>query len=218
MPAPASPDRLPGQIPLFPLQGVILLPRSGLPLNVFEPRYLAMTDRALAGARLIGMVQPREGSGPQDPEPPLYDVGGAGLLRRFAETDDGRYLVELRGVARFRLRAAALADGGFRVADADWSEFANDLRPDPGAIDREAVLDALRRYCEARALSPDWKSLGRASDEQLVNVIACSCGFRASELQGLLEAPGLSERAEVLLSLLAMAEAGEPLGSERSIN
>lgn len=218
MPTPASPDHLPGRVPLFPLQGVVLLPRSGLPLNVFEPRYLAMTDHALAGPRLVGVVQPRDGAGARDPEPPLYGVGGAGLLRRFAETDDGRYLIELRGVARFRIRAAALADGGFRVAEADWSEFAHDLRPDPGNVDREAVLAALRRHCDARQLAPDWKTLGRATNEQLVNVIACSCGFRASELQGLLEAPRLAERAEMLLSLLAMAEAGDPPGGEGSIN
>lgn len=218
MPTPTSPEHLPGRIPLFPVQGVVLLPRSLLPLNVFEPRYLAMTDSALAGPRLVGMVQPRDGSGDRDPEPPLYEVGGAGFLRRFAETDDGRYLIELRGVVRFRIRDAVLVEGGFRVAEADWSEFVGDFRPDPGDVDREAMLAALRRHCEARGLAPDWKPLERATGEQLVNVVACSCGFRANELQGLLEAPGLGERAEMLLSLLAMAEAGAPPGGEGSIN
>lgn len=193
----------PAIIPLFPLPGCILLPKGQLPLNIFEPRYLRMIDDALAGARTIGMIQPREAlAGP----PPLFDVGCAGRITSFSETGDGRYLVTLTGQLRFRV--AAEIDGGtpYRKAEVDYAAFVADADADltEGAIDRERLFDAMRVYLDSENLSTDWEAAAEAPTEALVNSLAMGCPFAPNEKQALLESPTLAERADCLIALMRM--------------
>ncbi len=184
---------LPATIPIFPLSGVLLLPRGRLPLNIFEPRYLAMTKDALGGERLIGMVQPSE---PQDDNrgggqmnPPVYPVGCAGRITAFAETDDGRYLITLTGVSRFRIREELPLLSGYRRVVADWAPFARDRdeTAEPG-FDRGRFARALKGYFAQRQISADWEAIEKAPGEHLLTSIAMLCPFAPNEKQALLEA------------------------------
>lgn len=196
----------PDQIPLFPLRGAVLLPRCRLPLNIFEPRYLAMTEHALGHGRLIGMVRPRHDD---DVNPPLYAIGCAGRITSFAETDDGRFLITLTGVSRFRLTNEALNEGGFRVGKVDWMAFLRDRTELAGESPhlRERLLELLMQYLDEVGLSADWESIEGASAETIVNSVTMACPFEADEKQMLLEADTLDERAEALIALMEIAVA-----------
>jgi len=200
-----APADLPDTIPVFPLPGALLLPRARLPLNIFEPRYLAMLDDCLrSDHRLIGMVQPFEGSGTP---PRLHSIGCAGRLTSFSETEDGRYLIALSGVCRFRIAAERDGFTPYRRVTPDWSDFHADLDGpdrDPG-FDRERFLDLLRRYFEAHNLSSDWDSLREAEPEMLINSLSVMCPFAVEEKQALLEAPQLADRRDTLMALLQFA-------------
>ncbi len=207
-----SPLRIHGRdqptlIPVFPLEGAILLPRGQLPLNIFEPRYLRMVDDALAGARVIGMVQPREGG---DATPPLYDVGCAGRITSFAETADGRYLITLTGSLRFRIVRERSEQTPYRLAEIDYAGFIADADPDAseGAVDRERLFDAMRDYLSTESLSADWEAAVEAPTEALVNSLAMGCPFAPNEKQALLEAPRLADRAACLIALMRMGGDG----------
>lgn len=199
-------EDLPGTIPVFPLPEVLLLPGGRLPLNIFEPRYLAMVEDALGDARLIGMIQPSCGDR-SDPSPALYRTGCAGRIARFEETVDGRYLIALNGVCRFDVAEELPLDSrGYRQIRADWSPYAADLRPCADArLDRTRLISSLRRYFEDHGLSADWEAVESAPDERLVTCLAMICPFGAPEKQALLEAPDLPARAEVLTTLVEMA-------------
>ena len=200
---------LPEELPVFPLAGCLLLPRTELPLNIFEPRYLAMVDAALAGARLIGVIQPVAES-PAEPRPTLCSVGCAGRITRFAETGDGRYFISLEGVCRFRTKAETTRDTPFRTFDVNYSDFSRDLAPQDGAeqADRDAVLRALRAYAERNSIAVDWESVAKASDETLINSLSMMSPFGIREKQALLEASDLRARAEVLIAMAEMDLAG----------
>lgn len=206
---------LPETLALFPLPGALMLPRANLPLNIFEPRYLAMLDDALKTEhRLIGMIQPLPGRG--DGPPALRRVGCAGRVASFTETDDGRYVIALNGVSRFRLLEEIDGFAPYRRARIGWEGFSRDLdgaEQDPG-LDRPAFLALLRRYFETAELSSDWDSLKEAEDELLVNALSMLCPFDAEEKQALLEAPALSDRRETLAALMnfAIAAGGEGSG------
>jgi len=199
------PQDLPETLPVFPLTGVLLLPGSQLPLNIFEPRYLSMFDDALAGNRLIGMIQPsfgeiREEAG-QAHVQALCQVGCVGRITSFAEMEDGRYLVSLTGICRFRLfEEMHLTKGyrSFRIAP-----FAADLTgPDDEAqVDRQALLAAFKAYLDANKLEADWESVERASNVTLVNSMAMMSPYGPAEKQALLEAPDLKTRAETLIAI-----------------
>ena len=193
----------PGVIPLFPLAGCILLPKGQLPLNIFEPRYLRMVDDALAGARTIGMIQPREAA---NAPPPLFGVGCAGRITSFTETGDGRYLLTLTGLLRFRLGPELSADTPYRKAEVDYSAFTSDADADASekAIDRERLFDAMRLYLDTENLSTDWEAAAEAPTEALVNSLAMGCPFAPNEKQALLEAPTLADRADCLIALMRM--------------
>lgn len=195
---------LPGRIPVFPLRGAILLPRAQLPLNIFEPRYLAMTDYALGHGRLIGMARPRH---EDDVNPTLYDVGCAGRISSFMETGDGRYLLTLTGISRFRITSERLADGGFRLADVDWSSFTLDRYQEPEENDllRERVIELLMRYLENVGLRADWDSIEGASAETIINSVAVTCPFEPDEKQAILEAKTIEDRGETLIALMEMS-------------
>lgn len=200
---------LPEVIPVFPLPGALLLPHARLPLNIFEPRYLAMLDDALrSDHRLIGMVQPFEDSAPQ---PRLHSIGCAGRVTSLSETDDGRYLIALSGVSRFRIAGEIEGFAPYRRVRAAWGDFAHDLRPSAPKAEgvaefcRKDFMDLLRRYFASCKLACDWESLRRAEPELLVNSLAMMCPFSVEEKQALLEAPRLSDRTETLMALMRFA-------------
>ncbi|MGH7095170.1 MAG: LON peptidase substrate-binding domain-containing protein [Stellaceae bacterium] len=195
---------LPDLIPIFPLAGVLLLPRARLPLNIFEPRYLAMTRDALGGARLIGMIQP---SDPHEGgvNPAVYPTGCAGRIIAFTETDDGRYLITLTGVSRFRVREELPLMSGYRRVVPDWRQFAADRDHTDLGFDRERLIRGLRLYFGQRQIQTDWEMIGKASGEHLVASVAMLCPFAPNEKQALLEAANLDARAELLTALIEMA-------------
>jgi len=198
---------LPDRIPVFPLDGAILLPRAQLPLNIFEPRYLNMVDDALASPdRMIGMIQPADGDAVT---PALAGVGCAGRVVSFSETGDGRYLISLLGVARFRLGAEVSCDTPYRQAEIDWTDFAGDLNPErlEGQFDRGSFESVLKTFFAARDLAADWDSIKNAPIEPLVNQLSMVLPFEGAEKQALLEARSLSNRLSVLVALMQMAAA-----------
>ena len=201
---PAFED-LPSVLPVFPLPGALLLPGGRLPLNIFEPRYLAMTRDSLAGDRLIGMVQPRDDGGREPGSAALYHTGCAGRIVSFSETDDGRYLITLAGLIRFGIDRELTLHKGYRRVAPEFAAYRGDLGDDGGQIDRARLLDALRAYFTASSLNGDWDTIEAARDEQLVTSLAMACPFAASEKQALLEAKSLAERAETMTAILELA-------------
>ena len=198
---------LPDTIALFPLPGALLLPRAKLPLHIFEPRYLAMLEDCMATkTRLIGMIQPRPA--PAGAPDRLHAIGCAGRLTALSETEDGRYMITLTGVSRFRVAEELPSEGlPYRRARIRWSGFERDIGlPEVDAgLDRPAFLDLLHRYFEAVKLSTEWNSLKDAEDELLISALSMLCPFQAEERQALLEAPTLSLRRETLVTLMEFA-------------
>ncbi len=206
-------DDLPRLLAIFPLSGALLLPRGHLPLNIFEPRYLAMIDGALSGTRLIGMIQPVEAE-KEAPKPALSAVGCAGRITGYRETEDGRYQVTLTGICRFQVRAELETDAPFRQVEPDFAPFRGDLSFDEdGVFPRERLLAALKDYLSHRDLKADWQAVTSAPAETLVNALAMMCPFEPAEKQALLEAPGWTERVNTLVALLEMAATPAPGGT-----
>ena len=210
-------------MPIFPLRGVILLPRSTLPLNVFEPRYLEMVDDVLAGDRIIGLVQPKGGAGdgesPLGNAVPLRNVGSYGRITAFTETDDGRCLITLSGIARFEIVEERASGTLYRTCAVDMGRFAADLERGTGedAVDRPRLLRSLKSYLQAHGLTADWDSIERSSNELLVNTLSVISPYGPEEKQALLEAPDLKTRAEVLVALAEMDLAERDDGSGTSV-
>lgn len=202
---------LPPVLPIFPLPGVLLLPRGTLPLNIFEPRYVAMVEDALRGERLIGMIQPdREAEDVGRAH--CYQVGCAGRMTQLTETDDGRWLITLTGIARFRrARELACATGGYRMVEPDFAPFANDLgtAAGAGAVDRKTLLDYLRAFFRKKRIDANWEAIEKVDDDSLVTALAMVCPFRPPERQALLEAPDGAALATTLMALLRMASEGD---------
>jgi len=203
---------LPQVIAVFPLDGALLLPDGSLPLNVFEPRYLNMIDDAMAGDRMIGMIQTRSGGDRQSPR--LVEIGCVGKITSFTETPDGRYLVSLTGVCRFRVARELDLQTPYRQVRADYTAFEADLHPadEPTAARREALFDALRAYLEHRGLSMDWDSVRAAPVNALVASLCMALPFDSTEKQALLEAPGPDDRRMALITLLRFDAAGGQSG------
>ncbi|MGO9134290.1 MAG: LON peptidase substrate-binding domain-containing protein [Methylovirgula sp.] len=197
-----DPDEVPSVIAVFPLTGALLLPRGELPLNIFEPRYLAMIDDAMKSHRIIGMIQPEENSSYRD-VPGLLQIGCAGRITQLAETGDGRYHLTLTGIARFRILEEIPAMTPYRQCRIDFSEFRTDFTPSIGenAVDRDSVIRTLRDFAEANQLQIDWNSIHEAPNEALVNALAMMSPYGPKEKQALLEAPDLKARAEVLVAI-----------------
>ena len=206
-------DKLPTEFPVFPLGGALLLPQGKLPLNIFEPRYRAMVEDALAAGRVIGMVQPDENR-PRTPSgPALYKIGCLGRLSSFSETDDGRYLITLTGLVRFAISVELEMQRGYRRVRADLARFRDDLddKPAASAIDRDALTGALRTYFNARGFDANWDAIDELPDNALVVTLAMVCPFDPVEKQALLEAPKTVDLASTLLTLLQMgAHATDP--------
>jgi hypothetical protein len=199
-----GPIDLPEVIPVFPLPGALLLPRGQMPLNIFEPRYLAMIDDSMRdGHRLIGMIQPHAAHPASSDKPTLFKVGCAGRITQLAESGDGRYLLELTGVSRFHVEAELPVKTLYRQCRVTFAPFADDFvaRKGETAVDRPAVLRALTDFMEANKLQADWEGIDQAPNEALVNALSMMSPYGPAEKQALLEAPDLKTRAEILVAL-----------------
>jgi Lon protease-like protein len=211
---------MPATIPIFPLSGVLLLPRGRLPLNIFEPRYLAMIEDALGTAdKLIGMIQPTEKEH-QGKTQALYPVGCAGRLVSWSETDDGRFLIQLAGIARFSIADEIPTMRGYRRVRPDFESFAADFdEPAGGGFDRKRLLAGLKAYFAAEGLQGDWESIAQAPDDRIVGTLAMLCPFSPEEKQSLLECATLAERAKAMTGFCearaaAATGGGAPPGSK----
>ncbi len=209
-------EDLPAEFPVFPLAGALLLPRGRLPLNVFEPRYLALTEDALAAGRLFGMIQPDPSRPDGATGPAVFAVGCLGRLISFSETDDGRYLITLAGITRFRVAAELAMRRGYRRVRADFSAFFPDLAPPPEApgFARPALIADLRAYFAHRNIDANWDAIGRMPDHELVVTLCMACPFAPPEKQALLEAATPAERAATLQALLRMDRHTPPSGDD----
>jgi Lon protease-like protein len=215
-----GPGDLPAIIPVFPLAGALLLPRGQMPLNIFEPRYLVMIDDALrSGQRLIGMIQPDGTPAESEERPKLYKIGCVGRLTQFTESGDGRYLIQLTGVARFRIEDELTVTTPYRQCRVLYTPFAGDFSPREGEdeVDRESLLHALADFLKANNLKADWDGIENAPNEALVNALAMMSPYGTAEKQALLEAPDLKTRAEILVAITEMELAKNATGGETSL-
>ena len=200
--------QLPMRIPIFPLPSALLLPGGQLPLNIFEPRYLAMVTHALATpTRLIGMVQQLDHNAGGDiaNAADLFETGCAGRLSFFQESDDGRFVISLNGVCRFHRLRQELDPNGFLVADVDWQPFANDLRVDVSALDRDPLIKVMKRYFDMKGFETDWAQIENSDNHQLLATLSMICPFEVAEKQALLEANSMAKRADLLIAMMEMA-------------
>ena len=204
---------LPKVIPLFPLSGALLLPGGSLPLNIFEPRYLAMVQDAMAsGHRMIGMIQTlNDGNG-------YYEIGCAGRISEFSEADDGRYVISLSGTARFTCHNHVVDAAGYLVGDVDFARFEHDLKPDDSMIERDSLLTILRSYFDVKGFSADWSHIDDCEDERLVTTLSMICPFDYSEKQALLESSDLATRTQLLIALLEMSVLGDKSAGQDNIS
>ena len=227
-------DQLPMRIPIFPLPSALLLPGGQLPLNIFEPRYLAMVTHALATpTRLIGMVQPLDhyaggdsanddganndganNDGVNNDGAGLFETGCAGRLSFFQESEDGRFVIALTGVCRFHRLRQELDPNGFLVADVDWQPFANDLRIDVSALDRDPLIKVMKRYFDMKGFETDWTQIENSDNHQLLATLSMICPFEVAEKQALLEADSMSKRADLLIAMMEMALHDETGGND----
>jgi hypothetical protein len=219
--------QLPMRIPIFPLPSALLLPGGQLPLNIFEPRYLAMVTHALATpTRLIGMVQPLYHHAGDDmsndnlaidelaDDPGLFETGCAGRLSFFQESDDGRFVIALNGVCRFHRLRQEPDPNGFLVADVDWQPFANDLRVDVSALDRDPLIKVMKRYFDMKGFETDWAQIENSDNHQLLATLSMICPFEVAEKQALLEADSMAKRANLLIAMMEMALHDETGGND----
>ena len=204
-------------IPIFPLPGALLLPRGQMPLNIFEPRYLAMIDDAMrSGHRLIGMIQPDTAHPGSEEKPNLFKIGCVGRITQIAETGDGRYLIQLTGIARFRIEEELSVATPYRQCRVAYAPFAGDFvaRKGEDEVDRESLLRALSAFLKANDLKADWEGIEDAPNEALVNALAMMSPYGAAEKQALLEAPDLKTRAEILVAMTEIELAKNATGGE----
>ena len=212
-----KPGDLAAVIPVFPLPGALLLPRGQMPLNIFEPRYVAMIDDALrAGHRLIGMIQPDPAHPGPENKPTLYKIGCVGRITQIAETGDGRYLLQLTGIARFHVEEELAVSTLYRQCRVSYAPFVDDFTPRKGEddVDRAGLLRALSDFLKANNLKADWEGIENAPNEALVNALAMMSPYGTAEKQALLEAPDLKTRAEILVAATEIELAKKTSGGE----
>jgi len=200
-------EALPDALPIFPLEGVLLLPGGTLPLNIFEPRYLAMTEAALASSRMIGMIQPLEGKSHTGP---VHKIGCAGKITEFSETDDGRYLITLTGISRYEIKEELDSISGYRQIKPAWDGFKNDLDLETClGLDRERLRKLLRHYFEKEGMECSWKAIEDTHDNKLITCLAMACPLSGTDKQQLLEAKCCKTRANMFFKMLEVAICAE---------
>ncbi|WP_462321034.1 LON peptidase substrate-binding domain-containing protein [Halochromatium sp.] len=205
---------LPDVLPIFPLGGAVVLPGVQLPLNIFEPRYLAMVQAALASDHLIGMVQPRGQA--SDQPPAIHRVGCAGRITSYSETNDGRIVLVLTGLCRFKVLEELAMQDGFRRVKPDWQDFVLDLEDEEEASlsERDQFMGSLRAFCDRRSVEIPWDDIGKMADADLVNLLCTHLPLEAEDKQALLETVPLSERATLMRGLMDMSAHASRLGTE----
>jgi len=197
-------SKLPANLPVFPLPGALLLPGCRLPLRIFEPRYLQMVEDAIAGDRLIGIVQPLTDDDEFEPE--LQQVGCAGRIASLKQTEGGEYSISLVGVSRFEILSELRSEKLYRIIEVSWDELAEaPLEGDSARVDREELVANLRTYFDTHGLEANWRAIEESGDEQLVNSLAMVCPFEATEKQAILEAPDLEGRSRLVIALMNMS-------------
>jgi Lon protease-like protein len=204
-------EDLPGEIPVFPLAGALLLPHGRLPLNIFEPRYLAMVEDALAGGRVLGMIQGDPSRPRTDRGTAIYGVGCLGRITSFSETDDGRCLITLSGLLRFRVQSETEMRRGYRRMAVDYADFAMDMEPLPAAdsLPRAELLDLLRPYFRNQGMEVNWEAVEKTPEAMLVTTLSMLCPFSPAEKQALLEAADPAARSAMMVTLMRMAMHGD---------
>jgi hypothetical protein len=213
-------EDLPSEFPVFPLAGALLLPRGKLPLNIFEPRYKALTEDSLGGGRMFGMIQP-DATQPDGPAgPSLFRIGCLGRISAFNESDDGRYQISLTGVIRFSFAAELEGRRGYRRVRGDMARFHDDLDLSSRSIElaRDTLMTALRSYFTHRGVDANWDAIKRLSDDNLVITLAMVCPFEPAEKQALLEAGTVPDQAAMLLTLLRMGSVGPDAAGGRAVS
>ena len=207
---------LPSKLPIFPLPGAIVLPSGSLPLNIFEPRYVAMVEEVLGKHRMIGMIQPLTSSEASSED--IYPVGCAGKITSFTETSDGRYLLELSGILRFRVKKELDLINGFRNIIPDWQPFLSDLEEDKKNVDISELLTQLQTYFDKNNINVDFSEISRISPIQILASIPQICSFKPNEKQAILEAITTESRVKILVSLLKMYSSDKNGLENESIN
>lgn len=204
-------EDLPGEIPVFPLAGALLLPHGRLPLNIFEPRYLAMVEDAMAAGRLLGMIQGDASRPRTERGTAIYGVGCLGRITSFSETDDGRYLITLSGLLRFRVAAEAEMRRGYRRMAVDFADYTADLAAPSSAdsLPRAEFLAVLRPYFRAQGMDVNWEAVEKTPEAMLVTTLSMLCPFTPAEKQALLEAPDAAARTAMMITLMRMALHGD---------
>ncbi len=213
-----TPETLPDEIPVFPLPGAMLLPGGQLPLNIFEPRYLNMVEDALTADRLIGMIQPVAEKDERliADGVTLYKIGCAGRLTQFMETEDGRYVITLTGLIRFRVADELDMRDGYRRVRPDFSPYIEDMTRDRDTVavsGRDKLVAAMSRYFDIKGIEADMSNIGDAPDALLVDTLAMTCPLEPGEKQALLECPDTDKRAELLTSIFEIAAHGDSPGA-----
>jgi len=213
-------EDLPGEFPVFPLSGALLLPRGKLPLRIFEPRYLAMTEDSLGHGRMFGMIQPDPTATETETGPGLFRIGCLARISSFAETDEGHFLITLTGLIRFSVQNELEMRRGYRRIRGNVSPYLADLdlRQSAAEVPREEVLRVLRGYFTHRRIDANWDAIKRLPDDMLVVTLAMVCPFEPAEKQALLEVPTEAERASALLALLQMGALAQDLPGGRSVS
>jgi Lon protease-like protein len=197
---------LPVKLPLFPLSGALLLPGGRLPLNIFEPRYLAMVRDVIASPqRLLGMIQPKDDNADDTHSTPLYEIGCAGRISSYNEAEDGRIMITLSGVARFSCDTVSELEEGYILGQVNWDRYAADLTPDQANIDRSYLMEVLRHYFDIKGFKVDWEHIDECENERLISTLSMICPFSVAEKQALLEADNLENRTQLLIAIMEMS-------------
>ena len=195
---------LPRKVPIFPLTDVILLPQGHIKLNIFENRYLNMTEDCLSSNRIIGMIQPKQKS-------KLYDIGCIGKIVQFSEIEEKKFFIELKGICRYKIINHSLSERKYRIAEVSYEEYSTDLNSKKTEIDKHQFLKPMKKYFDSKNIQTDWKIIDRAPIEILVNSLAQSCPFSSIEKQALLEAKDVASRSNLMITLFEINAAGSPL-------
>ncbi len=195
---------LPRKVPIFPLTDVILLPQGHIKLNIFENRYLNMTEDCLSSNRIIGMIQPKQKS-------KLYDIGCIGKIVQFSEIEENKFFIELKGICRYKIINHTLSERKYRIAEVSYEEYSTDLNSKKTEIDKHQFLKPMKKYFDSKNIQTDWKIIDRAPIEVLVNSLAQSCPFTSIEKQALLEAKDIASRSNLMITLFEINAAGSPV-------